>query len=718
MTSKYSRLRLKKRTSINSISVFHKEKEMADFRKWFFALAALALMLGASTAYAQITNSNSVTCNTTPSNPTIVRVEGLAELVGDYVLVCTGGTPTPAPGTVAGPTQTIPQFDVTLTLNANITSRLLSGGYIDALLTVDEPFPATPFPTNATRQSGSPIGQNVCYSNTTGLGSTPANCNVLNGTYNPNNFTFSGSPYAPFNVFVAHQASVSQVTWLGVPIDGPGTAGSRVLRMTNIRANACLVGLSSTLVPSSIVGFVSLNGSNSVVIQGSGQQTLAYVQTGLIVGGGNTTLQQCVNLNTGGGGLAGNFTTSTGQAVTNVSVTEGFAAAFKTQTATAAASITGVNDVTTPAVFQNVPGVNYSTESGLEVPPSTPPGGGSPYVFGLANSGTRILLVFNNVGTGASIVLPQYVALTLAGGLGQGFPAPPSNPAGLASGWTGGFLQLVGVGTDLNGNTGIAPTASAAFNNNFLPFFTSAPFKGTVGVTAPFNAGVTVGVNGGVATAVYEVANADATAIESANIPVGVSYVSNTGNNLPATGQATVTASFAPLSTSNTATATDPIPRFCNKSTARNTFNINLCTCNLLFPFVTQQSGFDTGIAIANTSLDVYGTSPQSGSVTLTYFGNTTGGGAAPAAQTSAAVAGGTELVFTLSNGGDHGIAAVPGFQGYIIAQAKFEWCHGFAFISDLGAQKLAEGYLAIELDIYGGSGLNRTGITGEVQGH
>jgi hypothetical protein len=63
--------------------------------------------------------------------------------------------------------------------------------------------------------------------------------------------------------------------------------------------------------------------------------------------------------------------------------------------------------------------------------------------------------------------------------------------------------------------------------------------------------------------------------------------------------------------------------------------------------------------------------------------------------------------VFDLYGGGNLGIAATQGFQGYIIARANFQYCHGFAFISDLGAQKLAEGYLAIELDI---PGLYRTG--------
>jgi len=39
-----------------------------------------------------------------------------------------------------------------------------------------------------------------------------------------------------------------------------------------------------------------------------------------------------------------------------------------------------------------------------------------------------------------------------------------------------------------------------------------------------------------------------------------------------------------------------------------------------------------------------------------------------------------------------------PGFQGYIIAVCNFQFAHGFAFISDLGARNLAMGYLALVL--------------------
>src|SRR5271156_6786448 len=112
MTSIYSRLRLKKITSINSNSDFHKEKEMVDFRKWLMAFAAAALLFGlGSAAHAQ---STSFICNATAGNPHIVRSEGVAELVGDLVLNCTGGTFTPA-GQVIAPS------NVQINLNTNVT---------------------------------------------------------------------------------------------------------------------------------------------------------------------------------------------------------------------------------------------------------------------------------------------------------------------------------------------------------------------------------------------------------------------------------------------------------------------------------------------------------------------------------------------------------------------------------------------------------------------
>src|SRR5580704_8000043 len=175
MTSIYSRLRLKKRTSINSISDFHKEKEMADFRKWLLALAAVAVLLGlgSSTAYAQ----GAFTCNTNAGSPNIVRGEGVAELVGDLILNCTGGTPTRGG-------QFIPLSNVQVSLNTNITSRIISNatGASEAEILIDEPFPAAEglAPENPTGANGgiiAPAGQTVhqeaCFANNN------TNCRII-----------------------------------------------------------------------------------------------------------------------------------------------------------------------------------------------------------------------------------------------------------------------------------------------------------------------------------------------------------------------------------------------------------------------------------------------------------------------------------------------------------------------------------------------------------
>jgi hypothetical protein len=131
-----------------------------------------------------------------------------------------------------------------------------------------------------------------------------------------------------------------------------------------------------------------------------------------------------------------------------------------------------------------------------------------------------------------------------------------------------------------------------------------------------------------------------------------------------------------------------PIPRFVQANGPANAFTITPCTCNLLFPFVTNQAGFDTGVAIANTSVDPYGTASQTGVVNLYYYGFTSGGGAPPPKAVSQPVPAGQELIFTLS---------------------------------DVGAHKLAEGYLAISLDYptYGLRGTpGNTTSFGENMGH
>jgi len=123
--------------------------------------------------------------------------------------------------------------------------------------------------------------------------------------------------------------------------------------------------------------------------------------------------------------------------------------------------------------------------------------------------------------------------------------------------------------------------------------------------------------------------------------------------------------------------------------------SINQCVTNLLFPYVTNQIGFETGLVISNTTKDPWGHGTEAGTCELNYYGDTNGG-AAPPAQTSGVVPAGDYLAWTLSTGGKFGVTATPGFQGYIIARCKFRYAHGYAFISDVNLAKVANGYLAL----------------------
>ena len=193
---------------------------MVDFRKWFLAFAVVAILVGSAvTASAQHPPASG--CNVNQGVPPTVRAEGITELTGDIVLTCIGGTPTPA-GSV------VPQANISVTLNTNITSRLLGDPWSEALLMIDEPTSlANPtVPQAVCGAPGSPDNVNL---------SGPGVCVVLGtgtgvGTYNPNNTppstpANSGRP----NVYQGRMSpgSPNQLVWLGIPFDPPGSTNVR-----------------------------------------------------------------------------------------------------------------------------------------------------------------------------------------------------------------------------------------------------------------------------------------------------------------------------------------------------------------------------------------------------------------------------------------------------------------------------------------------------------
>lgn len=224
---------------------------------------------------------------------------------------------------------------------------------------------------------------------------------------------------------------------------------------------------------------------------------------------------------------------------------------------------------------------------------------------------------------------------------------------------------------------------------------------------------VEVPISGGSGSATWEITGSTIAAnLRSISFGVSLGWTANTSAGLPGLTGATpgsVTGNFAPISTVDSASTTAPVPRFRDNPQGATVFNINACVTNLLFPFVTNMAGFDTGIALINTSLDnatgsagtppnqPFDTDTQSGACTVYYFDGTAN---PPKPQTTAVIQAGGMAAFAMSQGGvpnDPNPVANNSFQGYIIARCAFQFGHGFAFISDRNVPSLgSHGYLAL----------------------
>ena len=142
----------------------------------------------------------------------------------------------------------------------------------------------------------------------------------------------------------------------------------------------------------------------------------------------------------------------------------------------------------------------------------------------------------------------------------------------------------------------------------------------------------------------------------------------------PALNTGSVTVSYHPVTDD-----VSKMTRFASGPT-NDLIEISDCTTTLLFPFVTNKFGFNTGLVITNAS-------DGKGYCTIKYSGPE----APDDLMTPEQVAGGAQWIDLLSN-----IAAE--FQGYITATCEFRNAHGFAFITD-GDNTLAQGYLAVRTE-------------------
>jgi hypothetical protein len=518
----------------------------------------------------------------------------------------------------------------------------------------------------------------------------------------------------------------------GVPFDPPGSA-TRFLRFTNIRVNANQLGIVSPTAQVSVTMGITSSGAASLPLSIL-SLAVGTVQNGLTVAGlGTQSFAQCVPNNTSG--LTGSFGSVAGSAFAASSpfirFSEGFSNSWKPKNIAqtlangVASNASGdgflYNAPTNPILYpkdlnQNVPGVNYYTEAGFQYgstttnPTPNPPNGFLTGVAvtgdtqsafadsatgivtaGVAVQGTRLAAQLSNLPLGISLYVPPVIFLYR-----QGYTYGHSSPD-INDGNATGVMVLTN--TDSFGNTSFNP-----------PSGLTAGGGQTLSLVSQSNGGALI---------VYEVLFTDPFSNEYADVPLVVSYKPQLSANpplgLPQPGvQAAFAAGFAPFETVLTAAtlSTAPIPRFFFQNQGANLFIVARCSCNLLFPFVTQQFGYDTGIAIANTSTDPFGAAqPQAGVVTFNYYGVVGVNNPPPLAQTSSTsspILSGTVLLYTLSQGN----TAIgldnrgANFTGYLITQAQFQYCHGFAFISALGAGPtspgISEGYLALVLDAWG----------------
>jgi len=646
-----------------------------------------------------------------------LRPEGYTELAGDIVISCTGG-----PDYQIG--ANIPTTNITIYMSPGvpITSRFMSSnGASEALLIIDEA--GSNITTGATGGFGPQAPQVLCsYSQEI----TNTACSQIVGTDTSGAYLVAKPNTANGNTATTAQNvfqgkigdfGTNTVTFYDVPVLPPATSGvSRTFRITNVR-----VPVPGGQLSFSLQAIISTNPNQTLPVAASiinigvvGNPMTAAVKTV------KTPFQQCQP--------------QTVQLSASLIFTEGFATGFKTRVVPGGAAngipgnptgnttyaAEGTN--TTAPSNQNIPGGLYggfsaNTESGFIFPQLTTNNTGTGalnYIAGLADYGTRLKAVFYNIPAGLTL----YVSTTSTG------VAPTSAP--LIVGGTSTIPYAVLVAT----NSGEATPDGTAF----------APITSTTTGSDGLKAIALSANSSGAAIAVWEVTNSNPSAVDTITFSAYVSYAAtaSTATNpygtpitdLPLGSPVNdVQLSFAPepgggtFTTANATQGQTPTPRFAVIKTQEGRYvTVNLCQTTLLYPFVTGAAGFDTGIAVANTSWDPFGTVNQTGSCKLWAYGVTV------------AAAGNTPLQTTVS-GCDSLANPVPGtncfpivapgqvqsvlasatltnFQGYVIAVCNFQYAHGYAAVTDLGIRNLWSSYLALELSPVG-IGSPRTGVSG-----
>ena len=434
----------------------------------------------------------------------------------------------------------------------------------------------------------------------------------------------AGSP-----VFGTVTAGNINFNGLTLPVTAP--AASFTVTISNIRVNGGLVAAAGSIPVINVSGYiVSANAASVPLTLFAGGQ-YAYIQNGLAAPAyyngytGAAAGSYFAGAKSGDTSKTKSFTTCTLVSPVNDAV----------DLINAAAVAAGASNAFTVRVGANFTGAFKSAANEASSLPVT---------SGLNNNtvanGTRFQISFPTLPAGVSVYVPTSIITSTA---------------------TGSTIQL-------------SSTAAGTAHAVTTPSTSSDVWNGKTAVGEVKGSNTLALVSG---TAVFEVLT-DGDGTPTFDIPVFVVAKANTvapGSTLSAT------VGFSP----NGSTA---IPNFTAGTAVVGGSTFSACSTSLLFPFVSNQLGFDVGIVIANTSSDPTNLVKlnQTGTCSLSFYG----AGAPATAASTGAVAAGRVYVGLLSE-------VAPGFQGYMVAKCDFQYAHGYAYISyGLGTSAgVASGYLA-----------------------
>jgi uncharacterized repeat protein (TIGR01451 family) len=442
----------------------------------------------------------------------------------------------------------VPSVNITVFLNTAITSRLYSNGWSEALLLVNEPGSGLGGTTNTQLACADPNG--ICLTTATGTGA---------GDYDGT----TGRP----NLFQGVVAG-NAVTFSAIPVDPPGAGKALVFRIVNIRANATALSAGVGMGATPAVASIAVSNPAALPLTNP-TPTVAFVAPGM-----NFSVRTPDNLAVSSGfSVVLCSSSGTPQRAAVLRFSELLGVAFQSRTV---APFVDNNTSPTP-VPQNIPGQIYNVESGFYNPALTSQTGNFATI-GLADAGTRLRAVLNNIPAGTSVyVSANRVNFT------------NGNPLAAT---TGGVARLI--------------------QNEATSFVPLSPTVTLGGIPA-----IQLQVTNGSAVAVWEVLRSDPSIVEDLDFPVWV---------LPAgivSGSATITGTYAPapptFSGGGSASSTSPLPRFLEALAAHSLFTQGTCVTSLSITkthtgsFMSGQTGANFTVTVNNVA-----SAPTSGTVTVT----------------------------------------------------------------------------------------------------